>query len=149
MKKFNFTISGNSYSVNVKGIEGNIAEIEVNGTPYDIEIAQEVKTTKTPVVLVRKEVNTKQGDERVKENLSPVSEGKKPSAKTIKSPLPGNILKVNVNVGDSFADGDVLMVMESMKMENNILAERSGTITKVCVQVGKTVLQDEVLFEIE
>lgn len=149
MKKFNFTISGNSYSVNVKGIEGNIAEIEVNGTPYDIEIAQEVKTTKTPVVLVRKEVNTKQGDERVKENLSPVSEGKKPSAKTIKSPLPGNILKVNVNVGDSFEDGDVLMVMESMKMENNILAERSGTITKVCVQVGKTVLQDEVLFEIE
>jgi biotin carboxyl carrier protein len=149
MKKFNFTISGNSYSVNVKGIEGNIAEIEVNGTPYDIEIAQEVKTTKTPVVLVRKEVNTKQGDERVKENLSPVSEGKKPSAKTIKSPLPGNILKVNVNVGDSFEDGDVLMVMESMKMENNILAERSGTITKVCVQVGKTVLQDDVLFEIE
>lgn len=149
MKKFNFTISGNSYSVNVKGIEGNIAEIEVNGTPYDIEIAQEVKTTKTPVVLVRKEVNTKQGDERVKENLSPVSEGKKPSAKTIKSPLPGNILKVNVNVGDSFEDGDVLMVMESMKMENDILAERSGTITKVCVQVGKTVLQDEVLFEIE
>ncbi len=149
MKKFNFTISGNSYSVNVKGIEGNIAEIEVNGTPYDIEIAQEVRTTKTPVVLVRKEVKTKQGDERVKENLSPVSEGKKPSAKTIKSPLPGNILKVNVNVGDSFEDGDVLMVMESMKMENNILAERSGTITKVCVQVGKTVLQDEVLFEIE
>ncbi len=149
MKKFNFTISGNSYSVNVKGIEGNIAEIEVNGTPYDIEIAQEVRTTKTPVVLVRKEVKTKQGDERVKENLSPVSEGKKPSAKTIKSPLPGNILKVNVNVGDSFEDGDVLMVMESMKMENNILAERSGTITKVCVQVGKTVLQDDVLFEIE
>lgn len=149
MKKFNFTISGNSYSVNVKGIEGNIAEIEVNGTPYDIEIAQEVRTTKTPVVLVRKEVKTKQGDERVKENLSPVSEGKKPSAKTIKSPLPGNILKVNVNVGDSFEDGDVLMVMESMKMENNILAERSGTITKVCTPVGKTVLQDEVLFEIE
>ena len=149
MKKFNFTISGNRYSVNVKGIEGNIAEIEVNGTPYDIEIAQEVRTTKTPVVLVRKEVKTKQGDERVKENLSPVSEGKKPSAKTIKSPLPGNILKVNVNVGDSFEDGDVLMVMESMKMENNILAERSGTITKVCVQVGKTVLQDDVLFEIE
>jgi biotin carboxyl carrier protein len=110
---------------------------------------QEIKTTKTPVVLVRKDVQTKQGDERAKENLSPVSESKRPSAKAIKSPLPGSILKVNVAVGDTFKEGDVLMVMESMKMENNILAERNGKILKVCAPAGKAVLQDEVLFEIE
>ncbi|HOS45085.1 MAG TPA: biotin/lipoyl-binding protein [Paludibacter sp.] len=149
MKKFKFTIGGSSYSVNVKGIENNVAEIEVNGTPYDIEIEQEIKTSKTPVVLVRKEVKTKHGDERMRENLHPVSEEKRPSSKTIKSPLPGNILKVNVNVGDSFKDGDVLMVIESMKMENNILAEHDGKITRVHAAVGKAVLQDEVLFEIE
>lgn len=148
MKKFNFTISGNEYAVNVKSVEDNIAKLEVNGTPYKVEIKQEIKTSKTPV-LVRKEVQTKQGDERVKENLSPVAESKKPSARTIKSPLPGSVIKVNVEVGDSFNEGDTLMVMESMKMENNILAERSGKILKIFAPAGKAVLQDEDLFEIE
>lgn len=148
MKKFNFTISGNQYAVNVKSVEDNIARLEVNGTPYKVEIQQEIKTSKTPV-LVRKEVQTRQGDERMKENLSPVKSSKKPSAKNIKSPLPGSVLKVNVEVGESFDEGDVLMVMESMKMENNIIAERSGKILKIFASVGKTVLQDENLFEIE
>ena len=66
-----------------------------------------------------------------------------------KSPLPGNVLKVNVAEGDSFKEGDTLMIMESMKMENNILAERDGKITRVMAPAGKAVLQDEVLFEIE
>lgn len=149
MKKFSFTINGDDFAVRVKKVEGNTAELEVNGTPYTVKMHQEIKTTKTPVVLVRKEVQTKQGDERAKENLTPVSESKRPSAKAIKSPLPGNILKVNVAVGDTFKEGDVLMVMESMKMENNILAERNGKILKVCAPAGKAVLQDEVLFEIE
>lgn len=149
MKKFSFTINGDDFAVRVKKVEGDIAELEVNGTPYTVKMHQEIKTTKTPVVLVRKEVQTKQGDERAKENLTPVSESKRPSAKAIKSPLPGNILKVNVAAGDTFKEGDVLMVMESMKMENNILAERNGKIIKVCAPAGKAVLQDEVLFEIE
>jgi len=149
MKKFSFTISGDQFSVRVKKIEGNIADIEVNGTPYAVEINEEIKTSKTPVVMVRKEVQTKQGDERAKENLKPVSESNRPSAKTIKSPLPGKILKVNFAIGDSFKEGDILLVMESMKMENNILAERSGKVVKICAPVGNTVLQDEVLFEIE
>jgi len=149
MKKFSFTINGNDFTVRVKKVEGDIADIEVNGTPYSVQIHQEVKTSKTPVVLVRKEVQTKQGDARTKENLLPVSESKKPSAKAIKSPLPGKIIKFNVAVGDSFKDGDILMVLESMKMENNILAERSGKVIKICAPEGKVVLQDEVLFEIE
>lgn len=148
MKKFNFTINGSDYNVHIKNIDGNLAELEVNGTPYTVTLKEEPKITKTPK-LIRKDVATKQGDSRVKENLTPVSEGKRPSAKAIKSPLPGNILKINVNVGDVFKEGDVLLVMESMKMENNILAERNGTITKVSTVVGKAVLQDEVLFEIE
>lgn len=149
MKKFNFTISGNEYSVNIKSIEENIAKLEVNGTPYKVEIHKEIKTSKTPVVLVRKDVQTKQGDDRLKENLSPVAESKRPSARTIKSPLPGSIIKINVAVGDTFKDGDVLMVMESMKMENNILAERNGKVLKVFASEGKSVLQDEDLFEIQ
>lgn len=148
MKKFNFTINGSNYEVLVKSIEGDIAAMEVNGTPYDVKINEEIKVSKTPI-LVRNEIKTKQGDKRVSENLAPISPSSKPSSKFIKSPLPGSIVKVLVNDGDSFKEGDTLLVMESMKMENNILAERNGTILKVCTPAGKAVLQDEVLFEIE
>jgi biotin carboxyl carrier protein len=149
MKKFNFTIHGSEFAVRVRKTEGDHVLLEVNGTPYTVTINKEKAPSKTPVKMVRKEVNTKHGNERVSENLKPVSENKRPSAKTIKSPLPGNVLKVLVSDGDSFKEGDTLMVMESMKMENNILAERDGKIVKVVTPAGKAVLQDEVLFEIE
>lgn len=149
MKKYKFTIHGSEFAVRVRKTEGDLVHLEVNGTPYDVTVHREAPQSKTPVVLVRKEVNTKAGNERVKENLQPVSESNRPSAKTIKSPLPGNVLKVNVAEGDSFKEGDTLMIMESMKMENNILAERDGKITRVMAPAGKAVLQDEVLFEIE
>lgn len=148
MKKFKFTIHGSDFAVRIKKAEGDQVKLEVNGTPYDVTVHREAQSSKTPVVLVRKEVSTKAGNERVKENLTPIDENKRPSAKSIKSPLPGNILKVNVTEGDSFKEGDTLLVMESMKMENNILAERDGKIVKVVAHAGKAVLQDEVLFEI-
>ncbi len=148
MKKFDFNINGDDYQVHIKSVEGDIANLEVNGTPYSVKIKQEIKTSKTPI-LIRKEASTKQGDRRVLENMSPVSSGAKPSSKAIKSPLPGSIIKVNVTEGASFKEGDILLVMESMKMENNILAERSGTILKICAPAGSAVLQDAVLFEIE
>lgn len=148
MKKFNFTIDGDKFAVRVRKIENSIANIEVNGTPYKVHLEKEVKTTKTPVVLVRKDIDTKQVDERSKHNLDAISQSK-PVVQTIKSPLPGKILKVNVAVGDKVKEGDVLLVMESMKMENNVLADKSGTILKVNAPIGETVLQDEVLFEIE
>jgi len=148
MKKFDFNINGDDYQVLIKSVEGNIAEIEVNGTPYSVKIKQELKTSKTPI-LVRKEGQSKSADKRIIENLSPVSSSSKPSAKAIKSPLPGSIIKILVNEGDAFKEGDVLMVMESMKMENNILAERSGTIVKVCAPAGSSVLQDADLFLVQ
>jgi len=148
MKKFDFNINGDDYQVHIKSIEGDIAEIEVNGTPYSVKVKQEMKTSKTPI-LVRKEGQSKSADKRIIENLSPVSSSSKPSAKAIKSPLPGSIIKVMVVEGQSFKAGDVLLVMESMKMENNILAERNGTIVKVCAPAGSAVLQDADLFLVE
>lgn len=148
MKKFDFNINGDDYQVHIKSIEGDVAELEVNGTPYSVKIKQEIKASKTPI-LVRKEAQSKSADKRVVENMTPVSSGAKPSSKTIKSPLPGSVIKVSVTEGQSFKEGDVLMVMESMKMENNILAERSGKVLKICAPAGSAVLQDEVLFEVE
>ncbi|HRU63367.1 MAG TPA: biotin/lipoyl-binding protein [Paludibacteraceae bacterium] len=148
MKKFDFTIHGNEYHVLIKSVEGNLVELEVNGTPYTVTLNQEVKVSKTPI-LVRKEIPATPSNMNVAEKFNPVPSTDKPSARVIKSPLPGNVIKVNVSVGDIVKEGDVLMVLESMKMENNILSEKSGKITKVCVTPGKSVLQDEILFEIE
>lgn len=148
MKKYRFTINDKDYNVVINDIEEDVADIEVNGTPYSIKLNQAQKVSKTPI-LIRKEVQNKPGENKVAEKLAPMPITAKPSSKTINAPLPGSILKINFNVGDSFKEGDVLMVMESMKMENNVLAERAGTVMRVCTAVGETVMQDEALFEIQ
>ncbi len=66
-------------------------------------------------------------------------------ANAVKAPMPGNILKVNVKVGDSFKKGDVLCVLEAMKMENEIMAPQDGTVASVAVSAGTTVASDAVL----
>jgi len=138
MKKFDFTIRGNKYNVEIKKIEDNIADIEVNGTSYKVEVHKEIQQTKTPK-LIRPEVQ-KDGPAKIKKTLS--------SAYIVKAPLPGNILKINKNVGDEVKKGDTLMIMEAMKMENNILSEKDGTVKFVKVDVGDSVLQGDTLIEI-
>lgn len=148
MKKYKFTINEKDYNVVVKDIDDDIADVEVNGNPYSIYIHKKRQTPKTPI-LVRKEIQNLPGENKVAEKLAPMPLTAKPSAKTIHAPLPGSILKINVREGDHFNEGDVLLVMESMKMENNILAEKSGKIVRICVSTGDNVMQDDVLFEIE
>ena len=63
----------------------------------------------------------------------------------VKSPMPGNILKINVTQGQQVNEGDVIMVLEAMKMENEIVATRSGTIAQVAVSKGAVVETGAVL----
>lgn len=146
MKKYKFTINGVNFNVHIKKVENDVADVEVNGSCYAVKLNEQVKTSKTPI-LQRNEVKKVKGER--KEKLKPVSEHKRPSAKTIKSPLPGNVIKVLVSEGDNFKADQVIMVLESMKMENNVLADRDGTVTRVFVKPGDAVLQDADLFEIE
>lgn len=148
MKKFKFTIEGASYSVNVKNIEGNKAEIEVNGKSYAVGLEQEVNTLKTPI-LVRKEVVTNPGDNKITVKGAPAPTNSRPSGNSIKSPLPGSIISIITTVGATIKEGDLLLVMESMKMENNILAEKNGVVKSISVAPGQAVMQDDVLLELE
>ncbi|MBR2944228.1 MAG: biotin/lipoyl-binding protein [Clostridia bacterium] len=66
-------------------------------------------------------------------------------AQTISAPMPGNILKVNVTNGQAVKKGDVLMILEAMKMENEILAPNDGTVSSVNVTAGQTVDSGAVL----
>jgi len=148
MKKFKFTIDGASYSVNVKSVEGNKADIEVNGKSYDLQLEQEVNTLKTPII-VRKEVQSNPGDNKVTVKAAPVKAAAKGSSISIKAPLPGSIIRVVAKVGDTVKVGDLVLVMESMKMENNILSEKTGVVSKICVTDGQAVLTDDILIELE
>lgn len=141
MKSFKFKIYGNDYLVNIKEAEGQIIKLEVNGTEYVVEMEKVVKSTKTPT-LVRSQPKT---------IPSPTQNtlATKISTRRITAPLPGIILELRITEGDTVKTGDTLMVMEAMKMENNILAEQSGTIKLIKVRKGDTVLQGDLLIEIE
>jgi len=138
MKKFKFKIRGNNYSTVIKSFEKNIVEIEVNGTSYKVEIEQEVVSAKTPK-LVRSTVPTKKSDANIKKH----------SVILVKAPLPGTIFKLTSKIGDEVKIGDTLLIMEAMKMENNIQAELAGKIKSIMIAEGDTVLQDDILMEIE
>lgn len=138
MKNYKFTISGNTYEVDILDVDGDIAKIEVNGTPYMVEIHQEVKQAKTPT-LVRSVIKEPHKNIEKKEGSSKTA---------IKAPLPGIILEITVKEGDKVSKGQKLAVMEAMKMENEIKAEKDGEVVSVKISQGQSVLQDEVLIEI-
>ncbi len=140
MKKYKFTINGNDYEVHIRDIEDNIAEVDVNGTHYEVVVHNEIKTTKTPR-LVRKPVEKLPGEGQIKKKATT---GKH----EVTAPLPGTILKLNVSVGDVVAEGQILLVMEAMKMENNVQTSRGGEIVSIKVKAGDAVQQDDVLLEI-
>lgn len=139
MKKFKFTIRGQQYDVDVQEVEGTTAKVDVNGTIYEVEMEAPVKASKTPR-LVRKAVVSKPGEGKIQKGGA--------GASVVKAPLPGSIIKINVAVGDTINPGDTLLVMEAMKMENNVLAEKGGTVKALKVSVGDSVLQDDALVEI-
>lgn len=142
MKKFKFTIRGNDYDVEIKDYEENVAFVEVNGTQYEVEVHQkEMKTTKTPK-LVRSNIPVERKDSKIKKSVTS-------RAYTLKAPLPGSIFKIVKQVGDEVKKGDTIMIMEAMKMENNIQSEKDGSITSIKVKEGDSVLQNDVLAEIE
>jgi len=138
MKKFKFTIQGNEYDVEVLNFEDNIAKIEVNGTCYDVEVQKQVVQPKTPVLVRQAVPAPSRSETKIRKTIG---------ATQIKAPLPGNIMQLFVRTGDEVKKGDKLLMYEAMKMENNILAEKDGTVSAIKVQSGDSVLEGDVLIE--
>ena len=145
MKKFKFTINGNEYETEILNIEDNVAEIEINGSVYTVEVGKEIKTPKTPKLVRPKAVPSTDVHPSVAKTSSP--SGPKGSG-TIKSPLPGVILEVYVKEGDSVKRGDKVLMLEAMKMENNIEADKDGTIVSIHKQKGDAVMEGDILITI-
>ncbi len=145
MKKFKFKINGNLYDAEVLSVEDNIAEVEVNGTSYTVEVDKSMQPVKTPKLVRSVAVPSTDVVPQVAKTSSPSAPK---GAGTIKSPLPGVILEVLCREGDAVKIGQKLLVLEAMKMENNIEADKAGKIISIAKHKGDSVMEGDVLIVI-
>ena len=150
MNKYQYKVQGVDYEVEIEEVEGNIAKVNVNGIPFEVELQQPINAAKHPTIVKPKVEAPK--------SVAPVAAGA-PAITTPqpvatgagnaqKAPLPGTITAVKVKVGDTVAVGDVVVILEAMKMQNNIEAEYAGTVTSVAVNQGDSVMEGSVLLTI-
>jgi biotin carboxyl carrier protein len=145
MKKFSFTINGNDYDVEIKSVDDNVAEVDVNGFSYSVEFDRALESTKTPKLVRPETVPSTDITPSEQKTSSPA--GPK-GAGHVKSPLPGTILDVYVKVGDIVKVGDKLIALEAMKMENIINSDKEGKVVSVNVKKGSSVMEGDILIEV-
>ena len=137
MKEYKFKIGEKAYEVKVLGVSGGMASVEVNGSAVQVEIEGAKAAVKAAPVKTA----------LAKTAAAPAPEAFVSGA--VCSPLPGVILSVEVKEGQSVKRGQRIAVLEAMKMENDILAEKDGTVGKVFVQKGDSLLEGGKICTIE
>ncbi len=142
MKEYKYTIDGKEYQVAVGEIVDNVATVTVNGEDFKVEMEPEAEPEKKKVVLGQPTAEQASSDE-----ATPAANVN--TANAVKAPLPGVITEIKVAVGDDVKAGDVVVVLEAMKMANNLEAEKDGKVTAICVKTGESVLEDSPLVVIE
>ena len=153
MKKFKFSIDNNPFEVSVTELENGQIDVEVNGSNYIVTIDREQPKAAAPKVApkVAPVVAPKAAPVAAPTAAAPVA-APAPAAggsvKTVKSQLPGSVTKLIAEVGQTVKKGDTVLMIEAMKMENEIKAECDGTIAKFYVEAGKSVMADDKLFDI-
>ena len=120
----------------VGDIKDNIATLTVNGETYTVEMEKQPEPEKKKPVV--KAATAAASDDAPAANKAAVNK-----ANAVKAPLPGVITDVLVAVGDEVKVGDTVVVLEAMKMANNLTAEKAGKVTAVCVKVGESVMEDD------
>ena len=141
MKEYKYTIDGNKYEVAINEVNDTTAKVTVNGAEYTVEWEKPVE--EKPVVKVQPVAAKPAAAAAATPAAAPAAAPVNGHA--IKTPLPGVIIDVKVNVGDTVKKGDTVVVLEAMKMENNINADRDGKVTAVQVAKGDTVADGAVL----
>ena len=150
MKQYKYKVNGAQYDVTINEIQGQLAKVVVNGIPFDLEMQNSqlsednlpnVTTTAAPAAAPAAPVAA-----------APAATEAAPSGAgegtPVKAPLPGVVTKINVSVGQQVKKGENVLVLEAMKMENNITAEADGTVSGIAVKAGDSVLEGAVLLTI-
>lgn len=144
MKEYKYTINGNKFEVSIGEIKDNVASITVNGECFNVEMEKEPEPEKKKVVIKPVAQPQPQAESSAKSASAKVN-----TNNALKSPLPGVITDIKVSVGDNVSAGDTVVVLEAMKMANNLEAEKSGKVTAIMVQIGESVMEDTPLVIIE
>ena len=163
--EYKYKVNNVEYTVQIASIFGNKAQVFVNGTAYEVEmeggaVAAPVAFTPAPAPVAAPAPAPAPAPvaEKPKEEApaTPAPEPSKPQATAnvpaggtpVKAPLPGIINDIKVAVGDQVKSGQVLLILEAMKMENEITAEQDGVISAISVSTGDSVMEGTVLLTI-
>lgn len=151
MKQYKYTINGTQFDVTIDSINGSLAKVEVNGIPFDVEM-QGSSLVEEALPTVSTDTTTATPTSAAPATETPAAA---PAAKSgpgagtpVKAPLPGVVTKVLVKEGQAVKKGEVVLVLEAMKMENNITAEADGTVSGICVNAGDSVMEGTTLITI-
>lgn len=142
MKNYKYIIGGKTYEVEIGHVDEKTysAQIKVNGESFEVKMEKPAeKKEKKPVL----------GQQPSNESSDSTPSTPSNTENAMKAPLPGTITAINVKVGDDVKAGDALLVLEAMKMANNIEAEKNGKVKAICVKVGQSVMEDDPLIVIE
>lgn len=151
MKQYKYTINGAQFDVTIDSIVGSKAKVEVNGIPFEVEmqgssLVEEalptVSTEATPATT------TPAAPAAETPAAAPAATSGPGAGSPVKAPLPGVVTKILVSAGQAVKKGDTVLVLEAMKMENNITAEADGSVTGICVSAGDSVMEGTTLLTI-
>lgn len=153
MKDYSLKINGHNYNVQIDDVNeaSTVAHVVVNGVDYEVEIegAKASSVSKPQVAPAPKSANSAMITPSTATPSPRIAAAAPSTGYSVKCPLPGTVLSVKVAAGDTIAAGQTLVVLEAMKMENNIDADRGGVVKQVLVQQGATVMEGDVLIVIE
>ena len=145
MKEFAFKLNGAEYKCAVEEIEAGKTKVTVNGKVYEVETetaAPAAKPVAKPAPVAPKPAAAPAAAPKAE---APKAAAAPAAGVQVKSPLPGSVIKVLVSEGQAVKKGDTLLTLESMKMENAIMAEADGTVKQIAVTPGQNVMQDDLL----
>ena len=154
MKEYKYKVNGVDDTVNINSVEGNMVNVTVNGVSYNIEMEKPVaapKATPAPKAAPAPAAAPKAAPAPTPApapKAAPAPAAAPAGGKALKAPLPGVIKDIKVAVGDQVKEGQVVLILEAMKMENEINAECDGTITAISVNKDDSVLEGTVLLTI-
>jgi biotin carboxyl carrier protein len=132
-----YIINDMEYNVTVNSVTGDKAEVTVNGVVYQVKIENNEVVNAVPASVQPAAAPVAAAPVSPATPAAPAAGAGKP----VKSPLPGVIVAVKVKVGDAVKNGQVVAVLEAMKMENEIQAEFDGVVTSVNVAQGDSILE--------
>jgi len=147
-KTFKISVNGKAYRVEVGDLGKSPILVLVDGKKYEVELEPMGPSTKViPEAegIARREVPAPKLQPKAKPEV------KRPSVagEEVIAPMPGKILKINVEIGDQVKYGDMLCTLETMKMENSIISPRAGVVKEIAVSIGQDVSYGDLLFVIE